>query len=276
MGKFFMFTLGLITLVALSSATSVDNEDLLVEVHSEVGALKKKGATEKDCKDLAKRTCKEVLQSVAVSQKTMFKVPSGSSCDRLGKNQVMKAKFEETKMKKLVIKWTGLVKTRYNAKVTISKQRYKDLKPGRCGFIFGSRSYLTARASWQRVSKQLTMYKARWMESRKMTVYWIRRSLYLQSTCRCNAKKRRNALFKVLSSKKTYAVRSKTYAKCQMMQCVLDGTPLKSKKCRKLLPTIKSKKLSFKTEKQPCFKLKAPKIPVRRIKRIKLSLKGRL
>jgi len=260
--KMKVLLLALFAFVTFSFASSVEPEDLLVEVHSEVSALKKRGVSHKDCKNLAKKSCTEVLKSVSVSQKTMFKVPSGAKCDKVGKTQVMKAKFEETKLKKLVARWTKLVSTRYHARVTFSKQRYKDLRPGHCGFIFGSRSYLSVRASWLRVSKQLTMYKARWMEARKMTVYWIRRSLYQQSICRCNAKKTRDTVFKVVSSKRTYALRAKTYAKCQLMQCVLDGIPLKSKKCRRLLPTIKKKTLSMKTEKQKCFKLKPPSMHV--------------
>merc|ERR1711861_81871 len=36
---------------------------------------------------------------------------------------------------------------------------------------------------------------------------------------------------------------AKALAKCKMMQCVLDGTPVNSKKCKGFLPVLKNKKL---------------------------------
>merc|ERR1711924_568790 len=131
--------------------------------------------------------------------------------------------------------------------------------------------------SWMHVSRQLRVYQARYAESRKMTVYWIRRSLYEQSMCRGSTIKTRNRVWEVVRKKSTAAMRAKTYAKCNMMQCVLNGTPLKSSKCHGKLPLIKKKILTKKTEKTVCKKLKPPSMHIRiRRKPIRLHITRRI
>jgi len=249
-------------------------EDIFLAAKSEVHSLKKKGVSHADCKELAKNTCKEVIHEQMSSQKVMNKVSSGKECDLVGHGNVMRAKFEEHKRRKEYLRWVKIVHARHNVKITISSQRFKSLRPGHCGFIFRSRAYLKAKLSYDRARKQLAYEKSRWEEARKMTVYWIKMSIYRQSQCRCKVVSARNRIWEVVINKKTLAMRNKAYAKCKMMQCVLDGTKLSSSKCQGKLPVPKKKILTKKAEKTNC-KVK-PVRPRLRTKPKLIKLKLRL
>jgi len=277
--KFFL--LAVIAIAAIANAADEHQftetyapENIFMEVQSEVNALKKKGATHADCKDLAKKTCKETEDASKTSQKVMNKVSSGKECDRVGHSNVIRAKFEEHKRKKEYLRWVKIVHVRHNVKISFASQRFKTLRPGHCGFIFGSRAYVKARLSYYRGRKQLAYEKSRWMEARKMTVYWIKMSIYRQSQCRCKVVSARNRIWEVVVNKKTLDMRNKAYAKCKMMQCVLDGTKLSSSKCQGKLPVPKKKILTKKAEKTNC-KVK-PVRPRLRTKPKLIKLKLRL
>jgi|ERR1712072_76751 len=245
-------------------------EDIFLAAKSEVHSLKKKGVSHADCKELAKNTCKEVIHEQMSSQKVMNKVSSGKECDLVGHGNVMRAKFEEHKRRKEYLRWVKIMQTRFTAKVSFSSQQYSNLRKGSCSFIFKSGTFLRAHLSYTRAKKQVLYEKSRWKEARLMTVYWIRMSLYRQSLCRCKVVSTRNKVWEVVINKKVLHKRNKTYAKCKMMQCVLNGTKSSSSKCSGKLPAPKKKILTKKAEKMDCsIKLIPP--PMRmRTKLIKL------
>merc|ERR1711939_1144838 len=69
---------------------------------------KKKGATEADCKDLAKTTCKEVVDEQIKDQKVIDSQSNGSECDKLGVKEVTRTVKHYHKRVK---QWTASKKT---------------------------------------------------------------------------------------------------------------------------------------------------------------------
>merc|ERR1711966_433178 len=142
----------------------------MVDVSNSMAAMKKKGATEADCKDLAKTTCKEVVSERKTDQQMINKVQTGRHCVTKGQPGVTKAKAHYEKMKKILRTAQIEVVKASNLKVTITSQRFKSLKVGRCGFIFGSSSYLAAKKKYTRAQRIVVKYKGVVSEAWKIVV----------------------------------------------------------------------------------------------------------
>jgi len=226
-----------------SAVEDTNHDEVLLDVQTKVASLKKKGASEADCKELAKTTCKEVEDEVTKSQKIVDKLKTGKSCVGIGKAAILKAQIRVGLLKKMYYKAKKNVKMTLEARISFSKQRFNTLKRGKCGFIFGSRSYLSAQLKYQRAMKTVTIYLARLKEASQIVVNLVLQSFRQMKKCFCNVKKIRNSTWKVVSSPRTRARQVKAHAKCKMMQCVLNGIPSKSSKCKASLPKLKNKKI---------------------------------
>lgn len=213
-----------------------------------VGQMLAKGATEADCKDLAKTSCKEVESEVSTDQKTLDKLQTGKHCDTLGDVAVTKTTTEYTrtvtKHKEAKIQVTKA----HNARVTFGTRTFNTLKVGSCGTFFGSRSYLTAKATYESKVRIEVSWKGRVVESLKAKTMAIAAKKRAVHKCRCAAKKSRDTLWTIVSSTKRRSRQVKAHAKCKMMSCVLNGTPLSSGTCKSSLTTLRKKVLTRETE----------------------------
>merc|ERR1712216_969206 len=237
------------TIALLAGAFAVTEEDSFVEAQQSIQDMKKKGATEADCKDLAKTTCKEVLGEVRKDQKVIDSQSSGIHCNKLGGGAVTVAIRHYHKR---VTQWKVAKKkivTASNTKVTIASQSYKSLRSGKCGWVFSSRSYRTALSMYTKaVRHERTVHG--WVKEAKRQITIAKRNQRIQQEkCRCNVKKRRDTMWRTINNAKKRARQLKALQKCKMMQCVLAGTSLKSSKCRAHLPPLRNKKLYYKVEK---------------------------
>merc|ERR1712025_1353005 len=70
------------------------------EVKSDINAMQKRGATEADCKDLAKTSCLEVRREVSTNQRVINKLKTGRHCIHLGQGTVRKTTLHWQKTKK--------------------------------------------------------------------------------------------------------------------------------------------------------------------------------
>merc|ERR1711977_507543 len=197
----------LFTIAFIAAAFAATHDEIHSEATELISDMKKKGATEADCKDLAKTTCKEVVDEQIKDQKVINSQSNGSECDRLGVKQVTytvkhyhKRVKQWTTSKKTITKWA-------NHRINLGTKAFISLKAGKCGFIFASRSYRTIYAKYHSAVKYERTVRG-----------WV-----------IDAKKRARQL--------------KALQKCKMMQCVLNGTPLKSSKCKAVLPKLHNKKL---------------------------------
>merc|ERR1711959_802346 len=234
---------------------------LMVEAaKAHVATLKKKGVKDADCKDLAKRLCKVVEDEVKQSQTVMNKVDDASSCANLGMHAIKKAKKHEDRMRTLWLSAQKVVTQTLNKKISISSQRFSSLKQGQCGFIFRSRNYLSAKVSYQRAVTKATYLKAKLKEATNAVIRMVISSYRQVEKCMCSRKKTRDTTWKVVSSSKTRAQQLRRHAKCKMMSCVLNGTPLTSKKCKGNLAKVVKKKLISEAEKAVCTASKKKKV----------------
>jgi len=143
--------------------------------------------------------------------------------------------------------------------VNFGLHKYSTLKPGNCGFIFGSRAYLTAKATYTSAIKVEVMWRGRVKEARRSLVLAKAAAKRAVHKCLCATKKARDDQWKIVSSKTRRARQVKAHAKCKMMSCVLNGTKLTSSKCKSTLQKLKKKTLIRQAEAAKCSGKTTPK-----------------
>jgi len=226
--------------IAASASLEDTPENVLIEASADITALKKKGATEADCKDLADKTCKEVYSEVSTAQKVINRQSSGSHCEKLGEKGYIAAKNEYSKVK---TQWVKAKSTVLKLKNNTWKQTltYDTLRPGKCGFIFSSKEYLTTYRLVNKAIRLERLLMGKITETRKWMITMLYRRNKARFNCRCAVLKARNAIW---ARFKNRATQQKVLSKCKMMTCVLTGTPVSSRKCRAVLPKLKNKVLT--------------------------------
>jgi len=229
---------------ALAAATTdFSDETILMDSQTSIDSMKKKGATEADCKDLAKTTCKEVISERRKDQRMMDHLKTGQHCLRLGYHQVIKATAHWKRTKSTHHSMKIRLHRALNVRVSISSQAYKTLRRGKCGFVFGSRSYLRARAEFQAASRAEFLWKARVQEAYKVVLRTKRIRAHMVHKCHCQTKSRFYTVWRLVTNKKRTLRQNRAIAKCKMMTCVLNGINLASKKCKGRLPALRKKRL---------------------------------
>merc|ERR1711861_64138 len=238
----------LFTIAFIAAAFAATHEEIHSEAIELISDMKKKGATEADCKDLAKTTCKEVVDEQIKDQKVIDSQSNGSECDKLGVKEVTrtvkhyhKRVKQWTTSKKTIKKWA-------NYRLNLGYKAFKSLKPGKCGFIFQSRSYRTIYARHHRAVKYERTVRGWVIEAKKAITIAVRSQKNQQKRCRCAVVKRRDTLWRTINNSRKRARQLKALQKCKMMQCVLSGTPVSSSKCKAVLKKLRNKRLSSKTE----------------------------
>merc|ERR1711971_13149 len=238
----------LFTIAFIAAAFAATHEEIHSEATELISDMKKKGATEADCKDLAKTTCKEVVDEQVKDQKVIDSQSNGSECDKLGVKQVTytvkhyhKRVKQWTTSKKTITKWA-------THRINLGTKSFISLKAGKCGFIFASRSYRTIYARYHRAVKYERTVRGRVIEAKKAIVIAKRSQRNQQEKCRCAVVKRRDTIWRTINNSKKRARQLKALQKCKMMQCVLSGTPTSSSKCKAVLKKLRNKRLTSKTE----------------------------
>lgn len=228
------------------------HDTIFLAAKTSISAMKKKGATEADCKDLAKTSCKEVESEVNTDQKSIDSLKTGKECDTLNDGAVRKAttEYELTvrKHKEAKVKVT----TAHNANVHFGSFTFSSLKVGNCGSFFGKRTYLTAKSTYETSVRVELSWKGRVREALKAKTNAIAAKKRAVHKCRCDTKKTRDTRWAILTKKSRRDRQVKAHAKCKMMSCVLNGTPLSSSKCKSSLKALRNKKLTSQTESASC------------------------
>merc|ERR1711981_1283866 len=242
----------LFTIAFIAAAFAATHDEIHSEATELISDMKKKGATEADCKDLAKTTCKEVVDEQIKDQKVINSQSNGSECDRLGVKQVTytvkhyhKRVKQWTTSKKTITKWA-------NHRINLGTKAFISLKAGKCGFIFASRSYRTIYARYHRAVKYERTVRGWVIEAKKAIVIAKRSQKNQQEKCRCAVVKRRDTIWRTINNSKKRARQLKALQKGKMMQCVLSGTPTSSSKCKAVV-----KERSIKRRREQSAKAKA-------------------
>jgi len=235
--------------IATLAGVYASHEDDVTEATVLISNMKKKGATEADCKDLAKTTCKEVLSEVRKDQKVINSQSSGLECDKLGHRGVTIAiRHYHKRIQQWKVSKKKIV-TAKATKVTISSRSYRSLRNGKCEWVFTSTSYKKAYSLYKKAIAYERTVRG-WVTEAKRSVAIAKKAQRIQQEkCRCNVIKRRNTIWRTVNNAKKRSRQSKAMKKCKMMQCVLNGTKLSSSKCKGTLPKLVNKKLATKVEK---------------------------
>lgn len=192
---------------------------------------------------MAKTACREVELEVKTSQSVIDKISDGSHCASLGQKAVTKAKKEWEKRKVTLIKAKAHVKVAFNAKVNVGSYQFSSLKEGHCGQVFGSASYIAASKKYHASVKIVSIVTGRVIESKKGYYNAVASAKRQVHKCYCDLQHLRNETWKVQSNPKIRHKQDVAHAKCKMMSCVLNGTPVTSKACKSHLTKLHTKTL---------------------------------
>merc|ERR1711971_5931 len=258
-GLFVMIAIATSAIVYAENFENDAHEIVFSEVSSSIESMKKKGATEADCKDLAKTSCKEVEKERVTDQKIIDKLETGKKCLTLGQGGICKAIHHHAKTKQTHYAWKIKVKQALDYKVAFSSRTFSSLKRGKCGFIFGSSSYLKAKAKYSHYTRVEVAWRGRVSESWKVVLAMRKVAKSMVKKCQCATRAQYYKVWRTVTKTTRVARQNKAHAKCKMMACVLKGTPLTSKKCKGSLPPFKRKKLDSATAKVKCGPIR-PKI----------------
>jgi len=229
-------------------AESLDLELIASDAKSQIKALKKGGATEKDCQNLADDSCKEVLKGRRTSQSVINRLADGRRCLTVGNKAVTDATKHWHRMRTTWLQMKKKVTVYYNARVHFRINRsFSSLRVGKCGFIFGSRNYITARNNWNHAKRVELMWRGKHTEALKSLNRFKKMRITQQRQCHCNTRRTEQRIWTSLTRRSATTKATKAYAKCQMMACVLKGISLKNSQCRKRLPALRRKVLSSTT-----------------------------
>lgn len=163
-----------------------------------------------------------------------------------------KATVEYTRVVTMHKKAKVKVTVTHNANVVIGVHTFSTLRAGNCGFAFGSRSYLTAKANYETSVKIEAMWSGKVREALRAKLMAESSARRQVKVCRCNTKKARNTMWTIVTSRSRRTKQVRAHEKCKMMQCVLAGTSLSSAQCKSNLQRLVTKKLVSATESVKC------------------------
>jgi len=176
------------------------------------------------------------------------RLSSGRNCLRLGQRAVRKA----TTHYKLTLRrftHTKVLLTRtLKTKIKTVSQTFSSLRPGRCGFLFNSRSYVNTKRTYRRYVNHKRVIQGRLSEAKRTlhrAIWYARRQV---KKCQCAAKLARNRLWMTLTKTSTRTRQVKAYKKCKMMSCVLKGINIRNRQCSTPLKKNKNRRLDARTE----------------------------
>lgn len=229
-----------------------DPDTMFLDVQNTVAAMKKKGATESDCKDLAKTSCKEVERDRATNQKMLNNLKTGAKCPALGQGAVTKAKNHYTRTRNT---WNSKKRALTSAKarrVTFSSQRFSSMSRGNCGFVFSSRNYLNAKSALNAAINAERVWRGKQSEAYKAWQTAIKVAAKMKKRCHCDAQVLAKKLWSTVGNSKLLKKQNRAHSKCKMMSCVLAGTNVRARKCQGALPALRNKVLTSATRRENC------------------------
>merc|ERR1712216_59111 len=235
-----------------ASGLDVSYDEVMLDAQASITAMKKKGATEADCKDLAKTTCTEVLTEHSKDQKMINSLKTGKHCVNKGRKAYLTAVAHHKRIKTTWLEMKKKVTIARKVKVTFKSQTYSTLRKGHCRNIFRSSTYFSVKRKYQHAVKIEVQWRGREKEASKTV---IRLKLVMQKaikSCHCSVKKESLRIWNFVSSTTRVTRQVKAYAKCKMMSCVLTGTNLSNSKCKGRLTKLRMKTLSTETRRAKC------------------------
>lgn len=213
-----------------------DAKDIMLLAQSAVDGMRKSGAKDKDCRDLAKTMCKEVTDTISTAKKELREIYSrhggssiGSKCSTVGDSIVTSAETEVTTRKRVYDKATAYVATLVKKEIKFTTYTFEQMKDGKCGWAYKDSAYEKVRTEYVKAMRKENTEKGRWEESKRAVITAKKTRTNLQHKCRCEAKEEWERWGKSAETKTASVERNDKM--CKMMKCVLDGTPHSDPRC---------------------------------------------
>merc|ERR1712072_115199 len=143
----------LLIVAAIASAVDVSYDEVMLDAQASIKEMKKKGATEADCKDLAKTTCTEVTVEHSKDQKMIDSLKTGKHCVNKGRKAYLTAVAHHKRIKRTWLEMKKRVTIARKVKVSFKSQTYSTLRKGHCSTIFRSSTYFSVKRKYQHAVK---------------------------------------------------------------------------------------------------------------------------
>merc|ERR1712096_191528 len=183
----------------LHACTAESTEDMLLQAESSISDMKKKGATNADCVDLAHTMCKEVEKEVSTDQRLINRLHDGRQCLKLGLKALRSATASLKKTTTTWKRYKAKVTKAYHKRVHMGVHKFSSLKRGKCGSFYRLRSYLHAKHTYRRYVKITSSWRGRVRETVKVLIAVKRYRARQIKVCRCHTRRNRPILWRTLT-----------------------------------------------------------------------------
>jgi len=205
-----------------------------------------------DCKNLSKKTCKEVEAVVRTDQKLIDRQSDGKKCELLGRKDIYQATAEYKRMVKFYKTWKVMITKIENSWIHIQSRSLSGLQNQKCSWVFSSVEYLTVHKKMKHAIRSQTVYHARMKAAWKFMLTTKKQVQHARKKCHCAAKKTSISIWRRITNAARIHRQTQAYAKCKLMLCLLNNIPTSRPECKARLPRLRRKTLSDATHRTKC------------------------
>jgi len=216
----------LVILYASASDSAVPEDSLfaldddLSEARETLNQMKTAGKSEAACRKLVKDTKDEITENVKNSQKTLDELEKGKTCEKFHK-ETADEKLEAKKAAEDLTKKLSEQKKARDFKVEFGSRTFSSLKEGDCATFFTHGNYVSAKAAYEKASKEVTEAQGAKKTADEVLKKTIEQANVDTHKCLCTLKTLHKTSYE--SSRKNDAANEKAWNMAHKLECVLDG-----------------------------------------------------
>jgi outer membrane protein OmpA-like peptidoglycan-associated protein len=249
-------------------------DDDLSEARETLNQMKTAGKSEAACRKLVKDTKDEITENVKNSQKALNELEKGKTCEKFHK-ETADEKLEAKKTAENLTKKISEKKKASDFKVVFGSRTFSSLKEGDCATFFTHGSYVSAKAAYEKASKEVTEAQGAKKTADEVLKKAIEQANEDTQKCLCTLKTLHKTSYE--SSRKNDAANEKAWNMAHKLECVLDGKtscqipPVPVTKVPSVETSVKevsctaSKKVDPKPPADPCKKYQEEKAANKKI-----------
>jgi len=216
----------LVILYASASDSAVPEDSLfaldddLSEARETLNQMKTAGKSEAACRKLVKDTKDEITENVKNSQKTLDELEKGKTCEKYHA-ETADEKLEAKKAAEDLTKKLSEQKKARDFKVEFGSRTFSSLKEGDCATFFTHGNYVSAKAAYEKASKEVTEAEGAKKTADEVLKKTIEQANVDTHKCLCTLKTLHKTSYE--SSRKNDAANEKAWNMAHKLECVLDG-----------------------------------------------------
>merc|ERR1711934_1304962 len=216
----------LVILYASASDSAVPEDSLfaldddLSEARETLNQMKTAGKSEAACRKLVKDTKDEITENVKNSQKTLDELEKGKTCEKYHAETADEKLEAKKAAEDLTKKLSEQTKAR-DFKVEFGSRTFSSLKEGDCATFFTHGNYVSAKAAYEKASKEVTEAQGAKGTADEVLKKTIEQANVDTHKCLCTLKTLHKTSYE--SSRKNDAANEKAWNMAHKLECVLDG-----------------------------------------------------